>query len=144
MFVNVFNLCGKHMRHGIFHGSRNVDNGFMIRCRLPDIKYRIADFDCVIDFGSGAAFRAVLQINVSILFVSKFFYHDGAIYSGFYDFFFALMKNLFSLRHRSGKIQVNDDILSAFNGFESFSDNMFSCLGKHLNGDIFRDHILLN
>ena len=104
------------------------------RCRFPPHNHLC----------SGAALRAVLQINVSTLFVGKLFYHDGAVHGCFYDFFFALMKNLFSLCHRSRKIQVYDHVWCTFNGFKGFLDNVFSCLGKHLNGDVFRDHVLLN
>ena len=71
-----------------------------IRCRLPDIKYRIDRFLTAQSTSvPGAASGCTGQINVSTLFVSKFFYHDGAIYSGFCDFFFCSYENLFSLRH---------------------------------------------
>ncbi len=48
-----FDLVGIYIRRRDFDRGRQIDYGFIYRRRLPDIDYRVANLDRVIEFGAG-------------------------------------------------------------------------------------------
>ena len=72
MFVDILNLCGKYMWHGIFHGGRDVDNGFVVLFWLPDVQYGIAYIYGIVYFGAWETFRAVFKREVAVGLIGQF------------------------------------------------------------------------
>jgi len=60
MFVNVFYLSGKYMRHCIFDSGWNINDCFIRSLWLPYIKYCVADFHGIVHFSSRKTFLQVL------------------------------------------------------------------------------------
>ena len=65
IFMDVFDLTGKNMRHRIFDRRWNVDDRFVFRCRLPNFQHAVANVQRVIDLGTRETFRTVLQIKIA-------------------------------------------------------------------------------
>ena len=78
--AHVFNLVGIHMRHGHFHGGRQIDDDLFLCRRLPDIDNLVADLCSEIHFRTGKAFRRIFEAEVRfrILFCI-FFYENRAV-----------------------------------------------------------------
>ena len=71
MFIKIFYLACKYMRHCVFHSSRQIDDRLIIFCRLPYIKNCITHFKSVIDFCSLETFWAVLKCKVAGCFIGQ-------------------------------------------------------------------------
>ena len=48
MLVHIFYLTGKYMGHCHLYGGRQIDDCLAVSSGLPYVKYRIADFQCII------------------------------------------------------------------------------------------------
>ena len=73
IFTHIFYLACIYMRHGMLYSYRQIDDAFVICCRLPYIKNCIAYFQSVFRFCACEAFRAVLKLEISFCFISQFF-----------------------------------------------------------------------
>ena len=73
MFTHILYLTCIYMRHCQFYCYRQIDNAFIIWCRLPYIQNCIADFKGIFRLCTGKAFRAVLKLEIAFCFISKFF-----------------------------------------------------------------------
>ena len=72
IFTHIFYLACIYMRHGMLYSYRQIDDAFVICCRLPYIKNCIAYFQSVFRFCACKAFRAVLKLEISFCFISQF------------------------------------------------------------------------
>ena len=61
------NWRNKCMRHCVFYRCRNIDDRFIISCRLPySIQHRIAHFYRIVHFCSVETLRAVFECKVTV------------------------------------------------------------------------------
>ena len=132
------------MWHCIFNGSRNVDDCFVGSLWLPYIKYCVADFYGIVNFGSRETFRAVFEGEVSLSLRSQFIQKLCTVNGNLFYFFFTLLKYLLTLCNRSRIVKMDDCVWSTFYCFKGFLDDMLSCLGQNLDGNIVRNHIAVD
>ena len=144
MFVNVFYLSGKYMRHCIFDSGWNINDCFIRSLWLPYIKYCVADFHGIVHFSSRKAFRAVFEGEVTFSLRSQFIQKLCPVNGDLFYFLFALFKYLLTLCNRGRIVKMNDCVRSTFYRFKGFLDDMLSCLGQNLDGNIVRNHIAVD
>ena len=144
VFVQVFDLGGKNVRHGRLHRRRNIDDGLPVRIGLPDIEHRIADLQGILHFRSVEALRAVFKHEIAVCLVGQLLEELRAIHGELFDLFLILFKDLLALGNGSRIIQMDDRLRRALYGFKSLADDMLPGLGQHLDGHIVRDHISLD
>ena len=70
--AHVLDLACIYVRHGMFYGYRQVDDCFLLCGWFPYIQNGVTYFQCIFRFGSGKAFRAVLEQEVSVCLISQF------------------------------------------------------------------------
>lgn len=142
--VHILDLVRIHVRHGVGNGDRQIDDDRIFRCRLPDLQYGIADLQGKFRLCAGKALRRILKAEVTLGLCPVFLAEICAQLSQLDDVFLTLLKHLFPLCHRGGIIEVYDGVLCAFQRLKGLCDNVFPCLGQHLDGHIVRDHIVLD
>ena len=80
VLVHVFYLIRVDVRQGHFYGCRKVQNHRMVRCRIPDVDYGVAHFQCVFRLGSGKAFRRVFKDEIGARILGRILVHElGAV-----------------------------------------------------------------
>ena len=144
VFVQVFDLGGKNVRHGRLHRRRNIDDGLPVRIGLPDVEHRIADLQGILHFRSVEALRAVFKHEIAVCLVGQLLEELRAVHGELFDLFLILFKDLLALGNGSRIIQMDDRLRRALYGFKSLADDMLPGLGQHLDGHIVRDHISLD
>ena len=63
----------------MLYSYRQIDDAFVICCRLPYIKNCVAYFQCIFRFCSGKALRRILQDHFSVIIGHIILYHIDAI-----------------------------------------------------------------
>ena len=71
VLVDVLDLSGEYMRHGVLHGGGNVDNRLFLRRRLPYIQDGVADVHGVVHLRSREALRAVLEGEIAVRLIGE-------------------------------------------------------------------------
>ena len=97
MLMNILQLGGKNMRHGVFHRRRDVDDDLPIRCRLPYIQNGIADLHRILYLGAGKALRTVFEPEIPVGLIGKLFQKNGPVNSYFLNFRFIFFEHLLAL-----------------------------------------------
>ena len=138
VLTHIFHLTGKHMRHGIFHRRRQIDDDFLFFCRLPHIQHRIAHIQRIVHFRSREAFRTILEGEIAVCLRCQFVQKLCTIYGNLLDFFLCLFEHLLSLRNRSRIIEMDHCMRSSLDCFKGFLNDMFPGLCQYLNRHIFR------
>ena len=103
-----------------------------------------ADIQGKIDLGAGKALGGILELEVALGLSRQIPQHDGAVHSDLDDLFLGFAEDLLTLGHRGGVVQVDNGSLTALQGREGLADNVLSCLGEHLDGDVVRDQVLFD
>ena len=144
VLVQILDLRRKDMGHRRLNSSRNIDNGLMIRCGLPDIQYGVADLKSILHFGSVKALRTVFKRKIAVGLICKALQKAGAIDGELFDLIFILFEYLFPLRDGGRVVEMDHGARRAFDRFKCTADDVFPRLGQDLNRHIRRDHILLD
>ncbi len=144
MLMHILKLAGKHMRHCIFHGCRNVNDCFVLLRRFPHVKNCVAHLYCIINLCPRETLRTVLERKVSVRLGRQLEKKLGAVNRNLLHLFFALPENLLPLGYRGRIIQMYHCMRRPLHSLEGFLNNMLPGLGKHLHRNILGNHILFD
>ena len=133
------------VRSDHLHGRRQVDDDWVLRRRVDDINHGIDNFLGVLNLGAGVGLRRVLPTPVGVRVVLR----DGlnqlrGVGGNLLDCVLVLTEHNIALQDRGGVVEVNDDVLSAGARLEGAADQVLASLNQNLDGDVVRDHVLLN
>ncbi|MNF73300.1 hypothetical protein D3C84_552970 [compost metagenome] len=133
-------LVGIDVRRGHFHGGRQVEDRLVVRGRLPDVEYRVANLHGEFQFGGGENLRRILEGPLGLWLpggevlddprrVHRDVHHAGLV----------LVEDDAAKARRGGVVDVNDGLLGADQRFEGASDQVFAGLGQHLDTGVVGD-----
>ena len=77
--VHVLDLVGINMAHAHGHCHRQIDDDGFFFGRLQYIQNGVANFQCVLGFRAGKAFRAVLKAKITFVFAGQLFDELGSV-----------------------------------------------------------------
>ena len=121
-----------------------VDDGLLLRGRLPYVQHCVADLQCIVHFRLRKALRAVLEGKVSLGLLSHLLQKCGAVHRQLLDGFLVLLEHLLTLLHGGGVVQMYHCVGRTLHRIEGLADDVLSGLGQHLDGHILRDHLSLD
>ena len=142
VFVHVGNLHGKDMRHTHLNRSRQIDDGFAVGRRLPDIEDGIADFQCVLWLRAREGFRRILEAVVGTGFFRELLQKFCSIDGHLLDLFLILTEHLLTLSNRRRIVNVNNGVLDTFQSIKGLADDMLAGLREYLNRHIIWNQII--
>ena len=146
--AEIFDLVCVGVSSAHFHCGRQVeDDGIFFR-RTHFFHNCFANSDREIDFSTGEAFGRIFVANVhataSNFFLSQLTDKSCTLYCDINDTVHIFTKYYFTLQSGSGVVEMDNNIFSATNCFESFTNKFFASLYQNLNGYIIRNVVAFN
>ena len=143
--VHPFDLVGVDIGRRDLDRRRQVDDGRVRGCRLPDIHHRLANLERVVEFGLREALGRILKAHLG----TRHGRHQaldqpGAVDGDLLHALAAFAEDDAALRGRRRVVQVDDRLLRSPDGVESAADQLVARLGQDLDGDIVGDQAFVD
>ena len=141
---HILHLGSVYVRHTHLHRGRKVDDDLVVGRWLPYIDDGVANFQRVVNLRTRKALGRILEVEFALGLLRVLLAKFGSEFSNVHDLLFGLFENLFSLRYRSGIVEVYDSLFAASERLESLLDNMLSRLGENLYLDVVGYEVLFD
>ena len=140
-----FDLVGIYVGRGHLDGGGQVDDHLLLRSGLVDVAHRGADVARELELGAGEALRRILEYPFGLrIGVGELLHQFGARHGNLDDAGGVLSEHDSSLQRRGRVVEMDDGALGAAAGLEGALDQFGPALRQHLDGDVVRDHLLLD
>ena len=142
----VLDLVGVGVRRAHLNGVRKVENDGVLLCGAELLHHAVTDLDGIIHLGAAEALGGVLKADVGItrVFVGELLDQARAVDGDIDNALHVGFENNLSLQGRGGVIEVDDDVLCAFDRFKGLFDQMLTRLNKNLNRHIVGNVVFLD
>ncbi len=135
-------LIGVNIGRRHLDGRRKIEDGLLLRRRLPDVHHRLADLDGKVELGPGKAFGRVLINDLAFGHRSGEFPNElGAIDGDVYDPGLVEAEDDPALQGGGRVVEVHDGAAGAADRLEAALDQLGPGLGQNLDRDIVRDEV---
>ena len=141
IFTEIFHLARKYMGKGIFYGCRKVDDGLVLRRRLPYVQYRVAHLHGVFHLCTGKALRTVFKSKVSFRLLRQLFQKLRSVDGNLLHLLLIFPENLLPLCHGSRIVYMYYCMRSPLDRLKGPFYDVFPRLCQHLDRHILRNHI---
>ena len=133
-------LVGVYVGCSHFNGCWQVEDDFVLRCRVPDLDHRVAHFLGELELGRAEGLWRIFERPLGFrLLGCELDEQLGGADCDLFHACFVLVEDNAAERRRGGVIQVNNGFLCPAQGFERTRDQVLTTLGQHLNGGVVRD-----
>ena len=140
-----FDLVGVDVGRGHLDRRRQVDDHLLLRRRLVDVADGGADIARELELGAGEALRRVLEHPLRLRVLIRQLLHQlGARHGDVDDAGIVGAEHDAALQGRGRVVEMDDGALGAAAGLEGALDQLGPALRQHLDGDVVRDHLLLD
>jgi len=140
-------LVGVDVWRGVFDCGGEVENDFILRSRLPDVRDGFANLQGKIEFRAREAFGRVFETDARAFGHQwlHFFLQKRNRMRGDGDNLLAgRVEDIFTLLRRGRVVEVENNAACAAQGLKRPEDEVFAALAEDLNRDIRRDQFLLD
>ena len=140
-----FDLVGIDVGRGHLDRRRQVDDHLLLRRRLVDVADRGADVARELELGAGEALGRVLEHPLGVgIGVGQLLDQLGARHGDVDDAAIVHAEHDAALQGRGRVVEMDDGALGAAAGLEGALDQLGPALRQHLDGDVVRDHLVLD
>ena len=134
-----FDLVGIDVRCCALNGSRQVEDHFVLGCRVPDLDHGVTHFLGEFQLSGAEGFWRIFECPLGFWLLSGVFDEQlGCAYGNFLDPVLVLVEYDATESRASGVVQVDDGFFRAAQRFEGAGDQVFAALGQHLDGGVVR------
>ena len=143
--AEILDLIGIDVWGVDLHRGRQVDDHRPFGRGFPDIRHRLADVQGKLRFGKAEGFRRILigPARLRVGLAQRAYLPRGADRQ-LHNLLLALTKDQLAEQRRGGVIEMHRGAFCPIEGNKGALNQIAAGLGKHLNGDIIRDALLLN
>ena len=124
---------------------REVDDGLLLRRRLPHVADRLADRDRVVELGAREALRRVLVDDLGAVHALGQLAHElRAADRDVGDAVAVEVEHHAALQGRGRVVEVEDGAPAALDGLEGAADQRLPGLGQHLDGHVVGNAVFVD
>ena len=143
--VHPLDTIGVDVRRRDFHRRRQVDDGLVLGCRLPDVHDRLADFHRIRQFGLRITLGRILMDDLRIRHRRhQFLYQLRAIGRDFLHPVHVEVEDDPALCRRRRVVQMDDRRMGAVDGFEGTANQLVAGLRQNLDHHVARDQVFFD
>ena len=124
------------IRRRHLHGRRQVDDQFVVRRWLDDLRHRVADFQCNFEFSTGKAFRRIFEPVAATCLGRHVGDHLGSVGSDGLDAVHVFVEHHAALQFTGRIVEMHDRLVCAFQRLEGAGDQFGPALHQHLQRNV--------
>ena len=140
--AEVLQHVGKLVGHAVLHGGGQVQDDLVLRGGVEVFQHGLADVHGVVHLRAHKGLGGVLKAQVHALLdhgLGHLVDEVGCVGSDLGDALHIHVEDHLALEGGGGVIEVEDDVLGAFDGLKSLLDEVLTGLDQHLDGHVIGD-----